>query len=958
VTTPDKAQDRSWLDLISRKFQPSIVHELGPEQGSPVQPETITVDDMKYVSIRLLHFEHPYVRRVTTKLRPAVYARASWITPLEGEQPIERIFDLGMPDGDGSTETGQIAFRGRTFFGPAIFNGSIEFELGMFVYRNNKIGREFMDIAANAGKAAAIIDGAMTGTAIGIAKSVLQRFMQDGKSLHLGISAPIPTGGNAIGVKTGCWAVLPGRHRLKLDDVRFDPERNRLLRTGRRPVKTPYIVYAIEAATRNPNASRIPEINTAWANLQNALRSGARSEDAMKAFQNAFQHYELTVLNSRKLTVEDQKALIAQAKQRFERQKSVLSFESASAPEVVTLSEVMEDGEIRSAIRGQEATTSDPEQLAKQAHSAIVESTGLINATSNLASLDDTTADVEDESDKIARAIRDLVMAAVKSRDDAKDEIIAAALALRNNKRFRQIAQLGSELRGAGIEYTRLTYLNAAALVETGQLQAGEAMVSRAQLMARREADAFNQAESLALRGRIYKQRYVAAVQEDDEDRAQAALQTAIEFYQAGAEANTNPNDHFQNVNVLACLAAAERRGWKMQSKQIAAALAKRIYKDLTSTTRNAELTVWDYGNVAEAATYLGNEDEAADWLERFRAHDQISPFVLNATRRQFVEIWEIDPPSGTALSKVLTRMAVGAMASETSLTLTSAEVSKLASLALEQSAGELADLEAVFDNQSATPVRHLLRAVAMGKFVGAIRRANGRAVGTGFIMRGDLISDRWRGEYVFLTNDHVISDDPKLGIAVHPDEARISFLQTESDQVYRIQDPLWRSSYKEHDVAIFRLNKPVPDELMQAEPFEIARGLPPRWRTLKEAERRGHGMAPPKVFVIGHPSGRDLEITVENNLLIDHGHTEIGSPAPPEPVPLHYRAPTEPGSSGSPIFNARTLELIGIHHMGNAYPLPGYKMPSGVTDYEANQGHWIQAIRASIAKKLSQTMV
>ncbi|MEM9939334.1 MAG: serine protease [Pseudomonadota bacterium] len=955
MTTPDQAQDRSWTDLISRKFQPSIVHELGPEQGSPVQPETITVDDMKYVSIRLLHFEHPYVRRVTTNLRPAVYARASWITPLEGEQPIERIFDLGMPDGDGSTETGQIAFRGRTFFGPAIFNGSIEFDLGMFVYRNNKIGREFMDIAANAGKAAAIIDGAMTGTAIGIAKSVLQRFMQDGKSLHLGISAPLPMGGNGTGVKTGCWAVLPGRHKLKLDDVRFDPDRNRLLRTGKRPVKTPYIVYAIEAATRNPNASRIPEINTAWANLQNALRSGDRS---LPALEKAFQHYRLTVLNSRKLTFEDQDALIAQATQRFERQKSVLLLESATAPDVLTLSEVMKQEEVQSALPGLETTPSGPEQLAKQAHSAIVESTGLISATSNLASLDETTADVEDESDRIARAIRDLVMAAVRSREDAKDEIIAAATAIRKNRRWRQIAQLGSELRGAGIEYTRLTYLNAAALVETGQLQAGEAMVSRAQLMARREADAFNQAESLALRGRIYKQRYVAALQNDDEARAKTALQTAIEFYQAGAEANTDPNDHFQNVNVLACLAAAERRAWKMQSKQTAAALAKRIYKDLTSTTRNAELTVWDYGNVAEAATYLGNEDEAADWLERYRAHDHVSPFALNATRRQFVEIWEIDPQSGTALSKVLTRMAVGAMASETSLTLTSAEVSKLASLALEESAGELADLEAVFDNQGATPVRHLLRAVAMGKFVGAIRRANGRAVGTGFIMRGDLISDHWRGEYVFLTNDHVISEDPKLGIAVHPDEARISFLQTTSDQVYRIESELWRSSYKKHDVAIFRLNKPVPDELMQAEPFEIARGLPPRWRTLKEAERRGHGMAPPKVFVIGHPSGRDLEITVENNLLIDHGHNEIGSPAPPEPVPLHYRAPTEPGSSGSPIFNARTLELIGIHHMGNAYPLPGYKMPSGVVDYEANQGHWIQAIRASIHEHLSSPMV
>jgi V8-like Glu-specific endopeptidase len=60
----------------------------------------------------------------------------------------------------------------------------------------------------------------------------------------------------------------------------------------------------------------------------------------------------------------------------------------------------------------------------------------------------------------------------------------------------------------------------------------------------------------------------------------------------------------------------------------------------------------------------------------------------------------------------------------------------------------------------------------------------------------------------------------------------------------------------------------------------------------------------------------------------------------------LHYRAPTEGGSSGSPIFNIQ-WKLIGVHHAGDRAMARLNGQPG---TYEANEGIWIQAIRESLA--------
>ena len=75
---------------------------------------------------------------------------------------------------------------------------------------------------------------------------------------------------------------------------------------------------------------------------------------------------------------------------------------------------------------------------------------------------------------------------------------------------------------------------------------------------------------------------------------------------------------------------------------------------------------------------------------------------------------------------------------------------------------------------------------------------------------------------------------------------------------------------------------------------------------------------------------------SMQDNRLIDYGA--------PTDFRVHYRTPTEPGSSGSPVFNGG-WELVALHHSGSAT----MNRIHGTGTYEANEGIWIQSIRKQL---------
>jgi hypothetical protein len=195
---------------------------------------------------------------------------------------------------------------------------------------------------------------------------------------------------------------------------------------------------------------------------------------------------------------------------------------------------------------------------------------------------------------------------------------------------------------------------------------------------------------------------------------------------------------------------------------------------------------------------------------------------------------------------------------------------------------------------------------------VARVEKRNGKGHGTGWLVNAsDFFTDK-QG-VLLLTNNHVISSSPNPK-AIFPDECQINF-QAEGE-VFEVEDDVvWYSSYLQLDATFLKL-KGVP----KAPPLT----LHPRAFEMAEPA--------PRMYIIGHPSGRDLELSLQDNRLLASNENL-----------LHYRTPTEPGSSGSPVFEPDDWRVVALHHKGNE-EMKRIDGKDGV--YQANEGISILALQ------------
>jgi V8-like Glu-specific endopeptidase len=93
------------------------------------------------------------------------------------------------------------------------------------------------------------------------------------------------------------------------------------------------------------------------------------------------------------------------------------------------------------------------------------------------------------------------------------------------------------------------------------------------------------------------------------------------------------------------------------------------------------------------------------------------------------------------------------------------------------------------------------------------------------------------------------------------------------------------------------------------------------------------------RLYVIGYPGGRGLSFSIHDSVWLDADDTR-----------LHYRTPTEGGSSGSPVFDDTNWTLVGLHHSGQA-DMRKLNGQSGI--YAANEGISIAAIQKALKTTL-----
>lgn len=468
----------------------------------------------------------------------------------------------------------------------------------------------------------------------------------------------------------------------------------------------------------------------------------------------------------------------------------------------------------------------------------------------------------------------------------------------------------------------QLQRFNAQALIELGQLST--AIVLLEQLATSTEPGSKEHLEACGSLGRAYKQLYVNAGQPAN-DRSRACLVKALQAY--GAVCADKPGEHvWHAINTVALLMRAVRDGVELPDEPDPSGRATGMAEALLAAVQQRQLykesTMYDCASAAEACWALGRVDEVDGWLRAYLDYPLADQFEVAGTRRQFVEIWQLNPANeadAAVLDRLSSRFITGATGGSL---LVSAGEARNSLESRRTPAGN--KLEAVLGSEGFQTLNWLEQAKLRAKGVARIGKEAAHGLGTGFLVRGSDLHPAWGDEMLLLTNAHVISSLPEARAAVDAADAVITFEAQGGNETWGVQQELWTSPPAALDTTVLRLDRPAP--AMAAYP--VASGAP-----LPDDTQR--------LYIIGHPAGGALAFSLEDNLLLDC-----------ELPKLHYRTPTVGGSSGSPVFN-NDWKLVGIHHMGGIY-MPRLNGKAGT--YPANEGIWLGAIRQAIGLGLGRS--
>jgi hypothetical protein len=500
------------------------------------------------------------------------------------------------------------------------------------------------------------------------------------------------------------------------------------------------------------------------------------------------------------------------------------------------------------------------------------------------------------------------------------DEAIAPALALlerlRNAREHESVASVAEAVRRLDPYEPKARRFYAQALIETGKVTAAcDLLRILKQELAEDHPEAL---EAAGLLGRAYKQIFFDS-QDRASDAARKALAEALSSYLQPY--SRDPSNTWHGVNVLALAANARRAGVQLEGVPD----TRKVATELLATLRNlpeAQHDEWYLPTLAEVTLGLGNWDDVESVLHEYVASPNVHAFQLNSTLRQFTKIWRLeadDDERGRQLVNILRARLLQLPAAN--IELASDELRRL------RAAPNPSDpqLQAILGPEGVKTFQWWRRGLEAASSVGSIRQKLGSRAGTGFAVRAGDVGLGTSDEVLVLTNFHVVNEHGADG-ALQPDAAEVVFEGCDTVRKFQVAELVKSSTIDRCDAVLLRLDAPLDG----IRPLPLAKRLP-----LLEP--------PTRVYVIGHPGGRDLAFSLQDNELLDHEGPPAGKPPIPGVLRVHYRAPTEGGSSGSPVFNASSWEVIALHHKGGKTDMPRLNGAEGT--YGANEGVAIQSV-------------
>lgn len=488
------------------------------------------------------------------------------------------------------------------------------------------------------------------------------------------------------------------------------------------------------------------------------------------------------------------------------------------------------------------------------------------------------------------------------------------AVALRDGREFDLLEKLTEQLRRRGDAAPKTDRLLAQSLIERGLATVALPVLEK--LAARVDRGAEEWAEAHGLMGRAWKQIFMDAPDKDSSD-ARGALKQAIRHYQLPYKADPKRNV-WHAINILALTMFARN-----QELDIAASIKpKRLARAIVSTlgqTPEDRRDQWYHASLAEALLALDQLDEAEHHIGVYASDQRTTAFALGGTLRQLTEIWQFG--KGDERQRGLVRTLQAALLTKEGATfiLAPEELKALHS----EPEPERRQLQRILGEDGPKTYDWWRQGLTAAGAVAAVCQIGGGRIGTGFLVRGGDFDANLGDQPCVLTNAHVVSHDPD-DRGIDPSEAEIRFEAVDAGKHYPVARIHWSSGVELLDASLLCLTE---------QPVDVAwLRLAPRLPLIDGKQR---------VYVIGHPDGGELAFSMQDNLLLDHEGPPKGRPNRPGVRRLHYRAPTELGSSGSPVFNASNWAVVALHHAGGLLR----RLNQQPGKWDANEGLWIQSI-------------
>ena len=546
------------------------------------------------------------------------------------------------------------------------------------------------------------------------------------------------------------------------------------------------------------------------------------------------------------------------------------------------------------------------------------------------------------------------------------DKAIELLTALCHARAHEQVVAIAEQLSSSGDATIAVKCLYAQSLIDLGRVNPAIDMLMRAvEPLNIKDPQC---AVAMGLLGRAYKQLYVDHKRRPRAAYAHRALCESVNCY-ADALGDQKPDQNIWiGINLIALQAMADRHGVDVKRHVDPARDARQLIEAIVSMPPE-KVGPWEHATLGEAYVALEDWDHAAEYYGAFMAHPDTTAFHINSALRQLKEVWQLRPGhdgAGQLLLGLETRLA---SASGGALKFAPGEIAAHrrvassdnlpvfdkvldASTVSTQSAGDVLP-ETIVGDHKARPIVWMRMGLQRASSVGRVK-VGYETIGTGFLVRGRDLAPKLGDEIFFLTNAHVVSGGrageglQRIGMTgVNPakvEQVRIAF---DASAGSAVKDALacelvWESPVAELDAALLRF---CP-ALTGVEPCPIAPLLPELKVAGYQNARRNS-----RVFVIGHPQGGELSISVEDCDLLDRGpKTQLGDDFKGIEF-LHYRTPTEPGNSGSPVFEELGWSVIGLHHFGTGTRNGTILSLDGKSRRQANEGVSILSIKSALAR-------